>query len=226
LNNAKGFIFSLKYRIMAVSLNNEKFDIRKFADPIKKYHMEWSEQCYNEILKQSSVLERASELILPRKNLFLAADGRSRDMLYCAGKRFVGIGYHVYGIGEDFTISMRNNKTDVFLGVTGTGTSKPVLSGADVAKEFNIPFVLVTSYETSPAALLANEKIIITGRTKETIGEDYEKRQLMGEQTEIAGALGSQFEFKALETLECLASFIGHKKGKTEKDLKDMHPNV
>jgi len=207
-------------------MGKEKFDIKKFSEPIKKYHIKWSEECYEELLNQSEVIERASELILNRKNIFLAADGRSKDMLFCVGKRFLGMGFQVYGTGEHFTISMKDNRYDILLGTTGTGTSHNVINAGNVARTLKVPFVLVTSYENSPAAQLADEKIIIKGRTKDTIERDYESRQLIGESTEVAGALGSQFEYKAFETLECLANYIGHKKGTTEKQLKDRHPNI
>jgi D-arabinose 5-phosphate isomerase GutQ len=207
------------------SSKKEKFNIKRFAEPIVKYHVPWFQRCYEEIIAQSEAIERAGEVILPRENIFLAAEGRSRDVLYFAGKRFLGLGYHVYGIDEHFIVSMKNNNSDVLIGMSGTGTSKPVVSVGKVAKDLGVPFILVTSYENSEAAQLADLNIIIKGRTKDSHERDYESRQLMGEHTEIASALGTEFEIKVLGYFECLSNYLGHKKGKTERDLADRHPN-
>jgi len=172
-------------------------------------------------------VEQFIELLLKARNkkVFVVGSGRSGFVGRAFALRLMNLGFNVYFLGE--TITPAAGKGDLLIAISGTGSTKIVLTAGNAAKEIGSTIVAVTSFPESPLGQIANHVVTLKGRTK--MGwpreEDYLARQLTGERQPLT-PLGSIFENNSMVFLDSLIVELMHRLGTTEEDLKRRHATI
>jgi len=172
-------------------------------------------------------VERLIELLLEAKDkkIFIVGMGRSGFVSRAFALRLMNLGFNVYFLGE--TITPAAEKGDLLIAISGTGTTKIVLTASAAAKEIGATVIAFTSFSESPLGQAADHTVTIKGRTKAgwPKEEDYLARQLIGEREPLT-PLGSVFENNCMVFLDSLVVELMHRLGRTEEDLKRRHATI
>jgi len=172
-------------------------------------------------------VEKMITLILEAKDrkIFVVGMGRSGFVGRAFALRLMNLGFNVYFLGE--TITPAAGKDDLVIAISGTGMTKLVLSAATAAKEIGAKVVAITSYKDSTLGQIADQIVLIGGRTK--MGwpreEDYLARQILGEREPLS-PLGSIFENNCMVFLDGLIVELMYRMKKNENDLKTRHATI
>jgi 6-phospho-3-hexuloisomerase len=172
-------------------------------------------------------VEKMIEMILEAKDrkIFVVGMGRSGFVGRAFALRLMNLGFNVYFLGE--TITPAAGKNDLVIAISGTGMTKLVLSAATAAKEIGTKVVAITSYKDSTLGQIADQIVLIGGRTK--MGwpreEDYLARQMLGEREPLS-PLGSIFENNCMVFLDGLIVELMYRMKKNENDLKRRHATI
>ncbi len=172
-------------------------------------------------------VERLIELLLEAKDkkIFIVGMGRSGFVARAFALRLMNLSFNVYFLGE--TITPAAEKGDILIALSGTGTTKMVLTAASAAKEIGATVIAITSFPHSPLGQTADHVITIKGRTKTgwPKEEDYLARQIIGEREPLT-PLGSVFENNCMVFLDSLVVELMYRLGRTEEDLKRRHATL
>jgi len=159
------------------------------------------------------------------KKIFVVVMGRSGFVGRSFALRLMNLGFNVYFLGE--TITPAAGKDDLVIAISGTGMTKLVVSATIAAKEIGAKVVAITSYKDSQLGQLADQLVLIKGRTK--MGwpreEDYLARQILGEREPLS-PLGSIFENNCMVFLDGLIVELMYRMKKNENDLKTRHATI
>ena len=198
--------------------------------------LKWLKAAANEIVAgiKSSIkelnmkeVERLIELLLEAKDkkIFIAGMGRSGFVARAFALRLMNLGFSVYFLGE--TITPAAEKGDLLIAVSGTGSTKMVLTAGTAAKEIGATVIAITSFPDSTLGQMADHIVTIKGRTKSgwPREEDYLARQLIGEREPLT-PLGSVFENNCMVFLDGLVVELMHRLGRTEEYLKRRHATI
>lgn len=198
--------------------------------------MRWLRAAIKEILSgvkhsvkelNAEEVEKLIQLLLGAKDkkIFLVGMGRSGFVARAFALRLMNLGFNVYFLTE--TITPAAGEGDLLVAVSGTGSTKIVLTASNTAKEVGATVVAVTSFPDSSLGQIADHIVTIKGRTK--MGwpreEDYLARQLTGEREPLT-PLGSIFENNCMVFLDGLIVELMHRMGATEEDLKRRHATI
>jgi 6-phospho-3-hexuloisomerase len=169
-------------------------------------------------------ISRMVEVILGVKNnkILLLGTGRSGFVGRAFALRLMHLGFNVYVSGETITPSL--TPEDLVLAISGSGTTTTVVAQAEVSKGVGSKVVAVTSHQDSPLANIADEVIVVKGRTKIDQDFDYDKRQITGEYDNAP--LGTMFEVSAMVFLDSVIAYLMQKLGMTEIDMRKRHANA
>lgn len=172
-------------------------------------------------------VEKLIELLLKAKDekIFTVGMGRSGFVARSFALRLMNLGFNVYFLGE--TITPAAEKGDLLIAISGTGTTKMVLTASSAAKEIGAKVIAITSFPESPLSQLADLVVTVKGRTKAGLlrEEDYLARQIIGEREPLT-PLGSIFENNCMVFLDSLIVELMHRLGRTEADLKRRHATL
>ena len=172
-------------------------------------------------------VEQLIELMLRAKNkkIFTVGMGRSGFVARAFALRLMNLGFSVYFLGETITPAAR--KGDILMAISGTGSTKMVLTASIAAKEIGAKVIAVTSFPQSALGQMADLAVEIKGRTKAGMPkeEDYLARQILGEREPLT-PLGSIFENNCMVFLDSLVVELMHRMGRTEADLKRRHATI
>jgi 6-phospho-3-hexuloisomerase len=172
-------------------------------------------------------VERLIELMLEAKGkkIFTVGMGRSGFVARAFALRLMNLGFDVYFLGE--TITPAAEKGDLLIAISGTGSTKMVLTASSAAREIGAKVVAITSFPESALGQLADLVVTVKGRTKAgmPIEEDYLARQIIGEREPLT-PLGSIFENNCMVFLDSLIVELMHRLGRTEADLKRRHATI
>jgi 6-phospho-3-hexuloisomerase len=159
------------------------------------------------------------------KKIFTVGMGRSGFVARSFALRLMNLGFNVYFLGE--TITPAAEKRDLLIAISGTGTTKMVLTASAAAKEIGAKVIAITSFSESPLGQLADLAVSVKGRTKAGMPreEDYLARQIIGEREPLT-PLGSIFENNCMVFLDSLIVELMHRLGRTEADLKRRHATL
>ena len=159
------------------------------------------------------------------KKIFTVGMGRSGFVARAFALRLMNLGFNVYFLGE--TITPAAEKGDLLIAISGTGSTKMVLTAGSAAKDIGATVVAITSFRESPLGKMADLIVKIQGRTKAgmPIEEDYLARQIIGEREPLT-PLGSIFENNSMVFLDSLVVELMHRMGRTEADLKRRHATL
>lgn len=198
--------------------------------------MKWLEAAVEEIISgvkhsieelNRKEVERLIQLLLGAKDkkIFVVGMGRSGFVARAFALRLMNLGFNVYFLGE--TITPAAGKGDLLIAISGTGSTKMVLTASTTAKEISATVVAVTSFPESPLGQIADHIVTLEGRTK--MGwpreEDYLARQLTGEREPLT-PLGSIFENNCMVFLDGLIVEMMHRLGTTEEELRRRHATI
>ncbi|HVO36643.1 MAG TPA: 6-phospho-3-hexuloisomerase [Candidatus Acidoferrum sp.] len=205
-----------------------------FSGELKE--LKWLTAAYEEIIAcirdsmEELDMEEVENLInlllkAKRKKIFTVGMGRSGFVARAFALRLMNLGFNVYFLGE--TITPAAEKGDLLIAISGTGSTKMVLTASSAAKEIGATVVAVTSFRSSPLGKLADLIVTIKGRTKAGMPreEDYMARQIIGEREPLT-PLGSIFENNSMVFLDSLIVELMHRMGRTEADMKRRHATI
>ncbi len=198
--------------------------------------MKWLKAAADEIVESiklsieelnMSEVEKLIELLLKARGekIFTVGMGRSGFVARSFALRLMNLGFNVYFLGE--TITPAAEKGDLLIAISGTGTTKMVLTASSAAKEIRAKVIAITSFPESPLGHLADLVVTVKGRTKAGLPreEDYLARQIIGEREPLT-PLGSIFENNCMVFLDSLIVELMHRLGRTEVDLKRRHATL
>jgi 6-phospho-3-hexuloisomerase len=159
------------------------------------------------------------------KKIFIVGMGRSGFVGRAFALRLMNLGFNVYFLGE--TITPAAEKGDLLIAISGTGTTKMVLTASSAARDIGAKVIALTSFPESPLGQMADHVITIKGRTKTgwPREDDYLARQIMGEKEPLT-PLGSVFENNCMVFLDGLVVELMHDMGRTEEDLRRRHATI
>jgi len=159
------------------------------------------------------------------KKIFTVGMGRSGFVARAFALRLMNLGFNVYFLGE--TITPAAEKGDLLIAISGTGTTKMVLTASAAARDIGAKVAAITSFHESALGELADLVVTVRGRTKTgmPIEEDYLARQIIGEREPLT-PLGSIFENNCMVFLDSLIVELMHRLGRTEADLKRRHATL
>jgi 6-phospho-3-hexuloisomerase len=156
------------------------------------------------------------------KRILIMGSGRSGFVARAFALRLMQIGFNAYVSGE--TVTPAISPGDLVIAVSGSGTTKIVVTQAEIAKEVGATIMTITSQKKSKLGKLSDFLIIIKGRTKEDATIDYTRRTITGEYD--LAPLGTMFELSALILLDSIIADLMKKTGKNEIDLRKRHAST
>ena len=159
------------------------------------------------------------------KKIFTVGMGRSGFVARAFALRLMNLGFNVYFLGE--TITPAAEKGDLLVAISGTGTTKMVLTASAAAKDIGAKVIAITSFTDSPLGKLADLIVEVKGRTKAGTPKekDYLTRQIMGVGEPLT-PLGSIFEINSMVFLDSLVVELMHRLGSTEAGMKRRHATL
>ena len=158
-----------------------------------------------------------------RRKVFIVGSGRSGLVGKAFALRLMHLGFNTYVAGE--TIIPALGKGDIVVAISGSGMTKTVVALAEAAKEIGVKVIAVTSHPDSKLGRIADQVVVIKGRTKVAEERNYEIRQLMGEHESLA-PLGTMFEVSAMVFLDSVIAELMHRLGVTEEEMRRRHAVV
>ena len=154
--------------------------------------------------------------------ILLLGTGRSGFVGRAFALRLMHLGFNVYVMGETITPALSTE--DLVIVISGSGTTTTVVAQAEVAKSIGSKVIAVTSHSDSPLARIADQIIIVKGRTKIDQEFDYDRRQIIGEYDNAP--LGTMFELSVMVFLDSIIADLMQNLGVHEVDLKKRHANA
>ena len=162
-------------------------------------------------------------LVSTNRRILVLGVGRSGLIGRAFAMRLMHLGFQVYVMGETITPSI--GKGDLIIALSGSGTTKLVVTAAEIGKTVGAKIIAVTSYPDSDLAKLADDVVLVKGRTRVADEKDYFLRQLMGEH-ELMAPLGTVFEISLMTFLDGLVVELMRRLGLTESELRKRHANI
>lgn len=169
--------------------------------------------------EQIEIMLEALQAAKDRKILTIGS-GRSGFVGKSFALRLMHLGFDIYVTGETITPALREG--DLVIAISGSGTTRPVVTQLEVAKEIGAKVLAVTSHPESPLGRISDFVVMVKGRTKIAKEDDYISRQMMGEHEPLA-PLGTMFELSAMVFLDCVIAELMRRMGEKEEDLRKRH---
>ncbi|MEN3063455.1 MAG: 6-phospho-3-hexuloisomerase [Candidatus Methanosuratincola petrocarbonis] len=157
------------------------------------------------------------------KKIMVIGAGRSGLAGKAFAMRLMHLGFNVYVFGETITPAL--GQGDLIISISGSGTTRMVVTSATAGKEIGAKILAITSHRDSSLAKLSDQCIIIPGRTKMAAEDDYVIRQILGSHEPLA-PLGTLFEVTLNIFLDSLVAELMQRLGATETDLKKRHATI
>ena len=152
------------------------------------------------------------KFITKDKRIFITGAGRSGFQGKGFAMRLMHIGYQVFVMGETITPAIQ--KDDVWVAISGSGTTKGIVADSEIAKQKGLKVIAVTSEENSPLAKLADCIVIVPGATK--TGSGIASQQL----------LSSLFDQTVHITLDMITLMLANRDNTSNEDAYNSHVNV
>ncbi|NGP44834.1 6-phospho-3-hexuloisomerase [Bacillaceae bacterium SIJ1] len=173
----------------------------------------------NEVL---TVVERVSEheaeavahALLESNRIFVSGEGRSGLVGKTFAMRLMHGGFPVFVIGETITPSVAEG--DLFLAISGSGSTGSIVSQAEKAKRAGSRVVAVTTNGTSPLAQLAEHVLEIPAATK------YRRK----EEPPTIQPLGNQFDQSLHLVLDAIIIYALEKSKMDHETMTKRHANT
>ncbi len=144
--------------------------------------------------------------------IFVIGEGRSGFQARSFAMRLMHIGYRPYVMGETITPALKPG--NLFIAISGSGKTKNTLSDAQAAKKVGLKLIAVTSQKDSPLAHIADDVILVPGRTK----GDHSVASIQ--------LLSSLFDQSVHIVLDTLCLLLSRRDHVTDDDAAANHINV
>jgi 6-phospho-3-hexuloisomerase len=195
---------------------------------LKQFMKEISQFVYkaSDIINDSEVNTLISillDVLQNNKKILIVGVGRSGLAGKAFAMRLMHLGFNVYVLGDTITPAVYEG--DVVIAISGSGTTRLVITAASAAKEVRAKVIAITSHRDSPLAKIADHVVIVPGRTKIATESDYTIRQILGEHEPLV-PLGTLFEITLNVFFDSLVAELMQRLGKTEQDLKKRHATI
>jgi len=154
------------------------------------------------------------------RKILVIGSGRSGFVGNAFALRLMHLGFNVYVAGETITPALKEG--DLAIIISGSGTTRTVVTQAEVAREIGTKVLAITSHPESPLGQVSDLVVVVKGRTKIAKEDDYISRQMMGEHEPLA-PLGTMFELSAMVFLDCIIAELMYRMGEKEDDLRKRH---
>lgn len=168
----------------------------------------------NQVMTQvdETQLHHILPLFTHKRRIFVRGAGRSGFQAKGFAMRLMHLGYEVYVLGETITPSVKEG--DLFIAISGSGTTKGVLMDAISAKEKGLTLLVFTSHRQSELAQIADALVVIPGATK--TGSGIASIQL----------LSSLFDQTLHITLDVLCLMLSRQQSVTKDEILQAHVNI
>ncbi|NHV45679.1 MAG: 6-phospho-3-hexuloisomerase [Candidatus Verstraetearchaeota archaeon] len=163
------------------------------------------------------------DVLQNNRKILIVGVGRSGLAGKAFAMRLMHLGFNVYVLGDTITPAVYEG--DVVIAISGSGTTRLVITAASAAKEVRAKVIAITSHRDSPLAKIADHIVIVPGRTKIATESDYTIRQILGEHEPLV-PLGTLFEITLNVFFDSLVAELMQRLGKTEQDLKKRHATI
>jgi 6-phospho-3-hexuloisomerase len=195
---------------------------------LKQFMKEISQFVYkaSDIINDSEVNTLISillDVLQNNRKILIVGVGRSGLAGKAFAMRLMHLGFNVYVLGDTITPAVYEG--DVVIAISGSGTTRLVITAASAAKEVRAKVIAITSHRDSPLAKIADHIVIVPGRTKIATESDYTIRQILGEHEPLV-PLGTLFEITLNVFFDSLVAELMQRLGKTEQDLKKRHATI
>ncbi|MCQ5340910.1 MAG: 6-phospho-3-hexuloisomerase [Candidatus Methanomethylicia archaeon] len=195
---------------------------------LKQFMKEISQFVYkaSDIINDSEVNTFISillDVLQNNRKILIVGVGRSGLAGKAFAMRLMHLGFNVYVLGDTITPAVYEG--DVVIAISGSGTTRLVITAASAAKEVRAKVIAITSHRDSPLAKIADHIVIVPGRTKIATESDYTIRQILGEHEPLV-PLGTLFEITLNVFFDSLVAELMQRLGKTEQDLKKRHATI
>jgi 6-phospho-3-hexuloisomerase len=169
-------------------------------------------------------IEQMIEMLMAAKDnkILLIGTGRSGFVGRAFALRLMHVGFNVYVSGETITPALSPN--DLVIAISGSGTTRTVVTQAQVAKEVGTKVIALTSHPDSILSKYADKIVTVKGRSKIDGETDYERRQITGHYD--SAPLGTMFELSVMVFLDGVIADLMQKLGESEIDLRKRHANA
>lgn len=157
-------------------------------------------------------LQKILPLFTKQRRIFVRGAGRSGFQAKSFAMRLMHLGYEVYVLGETITPSVQEG--DLFIAISGSGTTKGVLMDAKSAQEKGLTLLVFTGDSQASLAQFADEMVIILGATKTRSG--IASIQL----------LSSLFDQTLHITLDVLCLMLSRQQSATNDEILQTHVNI
>ncbi|MEM0083533.1 MAG: 6-phospho-3-hexuloisomerase [Candidatus Nezhaarchaeales archaeon] len=154
------------------------------------------------------------------KIILIVGAGRSGLIGRAFAMRLMHLGFRTYVVGETITPAIGPN--DILIAISGSGSTAIVVTAAEAAKKVGAKVIAITSFRDSPLAKLADHVVVVPGRTKTAIEQDYFSRQILGIHEPLA-PLGTLFELGTAVFLDSVVAELMYRLGKSEVEMKYRH---
>jgi 6-phospho-3-hexuloisomerase len=165
----------------------------------------------------------AEMLVSTDRRILVLGAGRTGLIGRAFAMRLMHLGFQVYVMGETITPSI--GRGDLIIALSGSGATKLVVTAAEIGKTIRAKIIAITSYADSDLGKLADQIVLIKGRTKVADEKDYFLRQLMGDYEPMA-PLGTVFEISLMTFLDGVVVELMHRLGLRESELRMRHATI
>jgi len=154
--------------------------------------------------------------------ILIMGAGRSGLVGRAFAMRLLHLGFNAYVLGDTIVPSI--TKEDLVIAISGSGSTKLIVTAAEAAKQVGAKIVSITSYPDSPLGKLSNHIVLLKGRI-EVSPRDYFARQILGLHEPLA-PLGTLFEDSALFLLDSIIATLISEFHVKESDMRERHANI
>ena len=198
--------------------------------------MEFFNQAYKELLKSieaaltglnpvevEALLSSLEKARKDNSKVLIVGAGRSGLVGKAFAMRLMHLGFDVYVLGE--TITPHVGENDLVLVISGSGKTSGPLNAANMAKKLNAKVIAITSQESSPLAITADQVVDIPGRQDIAKEDEYTSRQLKGQHESLA-PMGTMFEDTCMLFLDSIIAELMNRLGVSEEFLWERHATI
>lgn len=124
-------------------------------------------------------LEKAEEMILSAKKIFVAGAGRSGFAARAFSNRLMHLGLQVYFVGEPTTPAI--GKGDLCIIASGSGETKSLVAMAQKVKAVGASLLTITIFPEASIGTMADHAVVLPGATpKSDLENTFKSEQPMG----------------------------------------------
>ncbi|MGD0330924.1 MAG: 6-phospho-3-hexuloisomerase [Nitrososphaeria archaeon] len=169
-------------------------------------------------------VEQFIEILKSHKSnkLLIMGAGRSGLVGGAFAMRLLHLGFNAFVLGDTIVPSI--DKDDLVIAISGSGSTKLIVTAAQAAQQVGAKIVSLTSYPSSPLAKLSTHTVFLKGRM-EVSTKDYFARQILGLHEPLA-PLGTVFEDSAMLLLDSVIASLMAQLNVEEAEMRKRYANI